>query len=254
MRVGLFIPCYIDQMFPRVGLATVRILQWFPEIEIEYPEAQTCCGQPMANTGCLDDTRPLAERFVDLFADYDYVVSPSGSCTSMVRNHYQSFFQSDARFDRLRPRVLELCEFLVDVMGVDSMPHPFPHRVGLHASCHGLRELRLGPCSERMVAAPNKVRMLLERVPEIELVELERADECCGFGGTFAVSEEGVSLLMGLDRVEDHQRAGAEVIAATDSSCLMHMDGILRRHRYPLATMHGAEVFAGEPLPPAAAR
>ena len=249
MRVGLFIPCYIDQFFPQVGMATVEVLSRFPEIEIDYPTEQTCCGQPMANTGCLDDTRPLAERFVKIFSDYDHVVCPSGSCVSMVRNHYESFFHADERFERMKTRVWELCEFLTDVMHVSSLPHPFPYRVGLHSSCHGLRELRLGPCSELMVERPNKVRQLLKMVPELELVELQRVDECCGFGGTFAVAEEGVSVMMGADRVADHLQAGAQVMTATDTSCLMHMDGIIRRRKQPLVIMHVAEILAGRSLP-----
>lgn len=248
MRIGLFIPCYIDQFYPQVGLATVEVLQRFPELQLEFPRGQTCCGQPMANTGCMDDTRPLAERFVEIFSAYDHVVCPSGSCVSMVRNHYESFFHADERFERMKTRVWELCEFLVDVLHVDSWPHPFPHRVGLHSSCHGLRELRLGACSERMGEQPDKVRRLLSFVPELTLVELERSDECCGFGGTFAVAEEGVSVMMGVDRVTDHVRAGAEVMTATDTSCLMHMDGLIRRRRDPLATMHIAEILAGRPL------
>jgi L-lactate dehydrogenase complex protein LldE len=248
MRVGLFIPCYVDQFFPQVGMATVEVLEQFPELKIEYPTAQTCCGQPMANTGCLDDTRPLAERFIQIFSDYDHVVSPSGSCVSMVRNHYASFFHQDSRYDTMKTRVWELCEFLVDVMHVETLIRPFPHRVGLHSSCHGLRELRLDSCSERTGVQPSKVRSLLSKVPGIELVPLQRADECCGFGGTFAVAEEGVSVAMGADRIQDHIAAGAEVMTATDSSCLMHMEGIVRRRKLPLATMHVAEILAGRPL------
>jgi len=247
MRVGLFIPCYVDQFFPQIGMATIELLERFPEIQIDFPASQTCCGQPMANTGCLDDTRPLAERFVDIFGDYDHVVCPSGSCVSMVRNHYKNYFHGDERYTRLKTRVWELCEFLVDVMQVGSMPHPFPHRVGLHSSCHGLRELRLDSCSERVGKQPSKVRRLLEMVPGLELVELQRGDECCGFGGTFAVAEEGVSIMMGADRVADHVNAGAEVMTATDASCLMHLQGIVSRRRQPLVTMHIAEILAGHP-------
>ncbi|MGN6136013.1 MAG: heterodisulfide reductase-related iron-sulfur binding cluster, partial [Aureliella sp.] len=148
MRVGLFVPCYIDQFYPEVALATVDILQR-QGIEVVYPEQQTCCGQPMANTGCIDDTRPLAERFVDIFSEFDHVVSPSGSCVSMVRNHYEAHFHQHAGYEHLREHVWELCEFLVDVLKIERLPVRFPHRVGLHASCHGLRELRLGACSER---------------------------------------------------------------------------------------------------------
>lgn len=248
MRIGLFIPCYIDQFYPQVGLATVEVLRRFPQLTLEFPRAQTCCGQPMANTGCLDDTRPLAQRFVDIFADYDHVVAPSASCVSMVRHHYEGLFHADARFERLQTRVWELCEFLVDVLQVDTWPSSFPHRVGLHMSCHGLRELRLGACSERMGEQPDKVRQLLGLVPGLELVPLRRADECCGFGGTFAVAEEGVSVMMGSDRVEDHLQAGAEVMTATDTSCLMHMEGIVRRCAQPLSIMHVSEILAGRPL------
>jgi L-lactate dehydrogenase complex protein LldE len=248
MRVALFIPCYVDQFFPQIGMATLELLQAFPQIEVDFPEAQTCCGQPMANTGCLDDTRPLAERFVEIFSEYDHVVCPSGSCVSMVRNHYKGFFQADARFEHLKTHVWELCEFLLEVMQVESLPHAFPHRVGLHSSCHGLRELRLDACSERTGEQPHKVRRLLSMVPEIELVELQRGDECCGFGGTFAVAEEGVSVMMGADRIQDHIQAGAEVMTATDASCLMHMQGLISRGKKPLKTMHIAEILAGHPI------
>lgn len=247
MRVGLFIPCYVDQFYPQIGMATVKVLERLG-IEVDFPEAQTCCGQPMANTGCLDDTRPLAERFLEIFADYEHVVCPSGSCVSMVRNHYEGYFQSDARYERLKSHTWELCEFLVDVMKIESVPVRFPHRVGLHSSCHGLRELRLDACSELMRGQPSKVRKLLTSVEALELVELKRCDECCGFGGTFAVAEEAVSVLMGADRVEDHIAAGAEVMTATDASCLMHMEGIIRRRKLPLRTMHIAEILAGDPM------
>ena len=247
MRVGLFVPCYIDQFYPDVAMATVDILEQ-QGIEVVYPEAQTCCGQPMANTGCIDDTRPLAERFVEIFSDFDHVVSPSGSCVSMVRNHYEGLFHLDARFDRMRKHVWELCEFLVDVLGVERLPARFPYRVGLHSSCHGLRELRLGACSERMGPQNDKVRRLLQSVEGIELVELSRPDECCGFGGTFAVAEEAVSVLMGADRIADHVQAGAQVMTATDTSCLMHMEGIIRRRGLPLRTMHIAQILAGRDI------
>ncbi len=207
MRVGLFVPCYIDQFYPDVAMATVEILE-AQGLEVVYPEEQTCCGQPMANTGCIDDTRPLAEKFVDLFSEFEHVVSPSGSCVSMVRNHYEGLFHQDARYDKLHKHVWELCEFLVDVLGIDKLPVRFPHRVSLHSSCHGLRELRLGACSERMGPQDDKVRRLLGNVEGIQLVEPMRPDECCGFGGTFAVAEEAVSVLMGVDRVADHVQAG----------------------------------------------
>jgi L-lactate dehydrogenase complex protein LldE len=243
--VGLFIPCYVDQLYPQVGLATVRVLERFG-VKVEFPEEQTCCGQPMANSGCAEEARPLAERFLRIFGGCEYVVAPSGSCVSMVRNHYGPFLQGRAGFDRLRSRTYELCEFLCDVLRLEKVEGRFPRRVGLHRSCHGLRELRLGAGSERNVPPFDKVHRLLAGLEGITLLEPSRPDECCGFGGTFAVNEEAVSCLMGRDRVADHERQGVEVIAGIDMSCLMHLEGLIRRERRPLRVMHVAQVLAGE--------
>src|SRR5204862_6624072 len=169
---------------------------------------------------------------------YRYVVCPSGSCTSMVRNHYKNLLPEDPKLP-----VFELCEFLHDV--VKARPSGrFPHKVGLHRSCHGLRELRLAAGSERRVQPFDKVRDLLSGLEGIELVELSRPDDCCGFGGTFAVAEEAVSCAMGRDRIADHARAGAEIVTGTDVSCLMHMDGLIRRAGKSLRVMHVAEILA----------
>jgi len=240
--VALFVPCYIDQFYPQVGLATVDLLERFG-IHADFPEAQTCCGQPMANSGCFADAAPLAKKFLDVFSRYRYVVCPSGSCTSMVREHYVNLLPGEPKIAAMRGKVYELCEFLHDV--VQAKPRGrFPHRVGLHQSCHGLRELRLASGSERRIAAFDKVRDLLGGLEGIQLVELARQDECCGFGGTFAVSEEAISCAMGKDRIADHERAGAEIIAGADMSCLMHLSGLLRREHKPLRVMHVAEVLA----------
>ena len=245
MQVGLFIPCYIDQLYPQVGLATVDVLERCG-IEVEFPPEQTCCGQPMANTGLGDCTRPLAIRFFEIFRQYEYVVCPSGSCTSMVRHHYDDYLSSEPDFAALKAKTFELTEFLVDVLKLDKLPGGgrFPHRVGLHQSCHGLRELRLGSSSEVVGPSHNKSRLLLESLEGITLTQLKRADECCGFGGTFAVAEEAVSGMMGLDRVADHEQAGTEVLTANDMSCLMHLDGLIRRQKVPMRVMHIAEVLA----------
>ncbi len=244
MQIGLFIPCYIDQLYPEVGLATLELLEQVG-CYVEFPEAQTCCGQPMANTGCNAQTQPLAEKFFDVFRSFEFVVAPSGSCVSMVRNHYQEYVRGRPEFESLCARTFELCEFLTDVLHVDTIAVRFPYRVGLHASCHGLRELRLDACSELRSKQSSKVKSLLEKLDGIELVTLNRPDECCGFGGTFAVAEEGVSVLMGEDRVLDHEQSGAQVITATDMSCLMHLEGIVRRQRKKLAIMHIAQILAG---------
>jgi L-lactate dehydrogenase complex protein LldE len=228
-----------------VGLATVEVLQQHG-VQVDFPTSQTCCGQPMANTGCAEDTRPLALKFFETFKGYEYVVCPSGSCVSMVRYHYDQYSQGVAGFDDLRRRTYELCEFLVDVLQVEGISGRFPHQVGLHQSCHGLRELRLGSCSEQMVPPHNKARQLLQSMEGITFTELSRPDECCGFGGTFAVNEEAVSCMMGNDRIQDHLQAGTEVLTAVDMSCLMHMGGLIRRQQKAIRVMHIAEILSGK--------
>lgn len=246
--VGLFIPCYIDQFYPQVGMATVEVLERLG-LAVEFPEAQTCCGQPMANTGCSSDAAPLARRFVEIFDRYDAVVAPSGSCVAMVRKHYHDYFRDDhTAYDRVAAKTFELTEYLVEVAKVTDLGLTFPHKVGLHQSCHGLRELRLGRSSETVGEAFGSARKLLEAVKGLEIVDLKRTDECCGFGGTFAVSEEAISCLMGRDRIADHIQAGAEVMTANDMSCLMHLDGLVRRDKRPLKVMHIAEILAGRPV------
>ncbi|MCA9094508.1 MAG: (Fe-S)-binding protein, partial [Planctomycetaceae bacterium] len=165
-RVGLFIPCFIDQFYPHVGLATVELLERLG-VEVDYPPAQTCCGQPMANSGCSDAAKPLAERFVRIFREYDHIVSPSGSCAAMVRQHYHEYFHDsplEGDYEQVRAKTFELTEYLVDVLQVGSLTGCYPHTVGLHSSCHGLRELRLGSCSERVGPQFSKPRQLLEHL------------------------------------------------------------------------------------------
>lgn len=248
MRVGLFVPCYIDQVYPDVAQATLELLEQFG-CDVEFPAEQTCCGQPMANSGCLDDARPLARSFVEIFSDFQFVVCPSGSCTSMVTHHYEELVGGQPEYLKVQKNTYELTQFLVDVLKVDSLDVNFPYKVGLHNSCHGLRELRLGRPSERMIPDYSNARSLLRQVKGLELVELSRPDECCGFGGTFAVSEEAVSCMMGLDRIADHEKARAEVITAGDMSCLMHLEGLIRRQQKPISVMHIAQILAGRPGP-----
>jgi L-lactate dehydrogenase complex protein LldE len=243
VRVALFVPCYVDQLWPRAGLAAARVLERHG-CGVVFPEEQTCCGQPLANAGLAAAAEPLARRFLEIFSGFDAVVCPSGSCTSMVRNHYDALLAGATGFAELKRRTFELCEFLVDVLGVSAAQGRFPHRVALHQSCHGLRELGLGTPSERLLPRANKVEGLLRTLAGIDLVKLARADECCGFGGTFAVAEEAVSVLMGKDRIADHARAGAEIVTGTDVSCLMHLEGVARREGTALRFMHVAEVLA----------
>jgi L-lactate dehydrogenase complex protein LldE len=240
--VALFIPCYVDQLYPEVGLATARVLERLG-VKVEFPEAQTCCGQPMANAGVTSAAAPLARHHLDVFEKYAQVVCPSGSCTAMVRHHYADVLPGDPRVEVVGGRTYELCEFITDVLGIRRIEGSYPRRVGLHQSCHGLRELRLGTGTERMVEPWNKVRSLVGSLAGVQLVDLTRADECCGFGGIFSVDESEVSGAMGRDRVADHAKAGAEVVTAVDVSCLMHLEGIARRGRSPLQFLHVAQVL-----------
>ncbi|MDR1817847.1 MAG: (Fe-S)-binding protein [Puniceicoccales bacterium] len=249
--VALFVPCYIDTFYPQVGVATLEILEKLGlGACVFYPDGQTCCGQPMANSGAERSGEDTHRRFVEIFKEFDYIVTPSASCAGHVRHHYDRIEQTAAT-RRVRANIYELCEFLTDVLDVDiagDLGSRFPHKVGLHQSCHGLRALGLGTPSELVetpayAAAHNRVRRLLEATAGIELVELDRVDECCGFGGTFAVFEPDISAKMGADRVADHERHGAEFITGTDTSCLMHLEGILRRQQKPLQVRHIAEIL-----------
>lgn len=246
MEIGLFIPCYVDQFYPQVGIATLELLEKLG-CRVTYPAAQTCCGQPMANSGCEQDALKTYLHFVKTFEGFDYIVVPSGSCAYHVRHHYDVLEQTEP-VQRVREKVLDLSEFLLNVLEISQLDSSFPHRVGLHQSCHGLRGLRLGTGSERNMEGESKLNQLLEMVEDIELVELQRADECCGFGGTFAVAEPAISVKMGKDRIADHTQAGAEVITAGDMSCLMHLEGILRRQKSKVKVMHIAEILNGNPI------
>ena len=242
MHIGLFIPCYMDQFYPQAGRATLSLLERLG-CRVSYPMDQTCCGQPMANSGCEQDALPTYRHFVKTFAPFDYVVTPSGSCAYHVRKHYDTLEQSP-EVASIRQKTLELGEFLLDVLGKEDFSQAwFPHRVGIHQSCHGLRGLRLGPSSERMEERRNNIEVLLQKVGGLELATLDRRDECCGFGGTFAVQEAAVSVKMGQDRLADHLRQGVDIITAGDMSCLMHLEGIIQRQKLPLRVMHYAEIL-----------
>lgn len=246
MRVGLFIPCYVDQFYPQVAIATLELLEKQSRadapITVVFPKGQTCCGQPMANSGFEHLTHTLNERFVDQFGDVDYVVCPSGSCTLHLKEHLHSA-TDEPKAASTRGRIYELVEFLTDVVKVDQLNARFPHRVGLHQSCHGQRGLHLSQMSELVAPPFSKPLQLLNLVDGLDLIDLDRADECCGFGGTFCVMEEAISSKMGKDRVADHLRHGAEFITGADMSCLMHLEGILRRQKSPTKVVHIAEIL-----------
>ncbi|AXG81434.1 (Fe-S)-binding protein [Streptomyces paludis] len=231
MRAALFVTCVNDALYPSTGIATVRLLERLG-VEVDFPAAQTCCGQPQFNTGYRRGTEPLVRRMTRVFDGYDYVVTPSGSCAAMVRHHYPRIGGEDAA--GLASRTYELTEFLVDVVGVTDVGAYFPHTVTYHPSCHGLRMLGLG----------ERPRKLLESVRGLELRELPGADECCGFGGTFALKNSDVSAAMGQDKVHHAVTTGAEVLCGADNSCLMHIDGILRREGAAPRAVHLAEILA----------
>jgi len=239
VRVALQITCVNDAMFPDTGKAVVRLLRRLG-VDVEFPGAQTCCGQPMVNTGYLDEAVPLVRNFVSAFEGYDHVVVPSGSCAGSVRHQHElvAARSGDAALAdavrRTSPRTVELSEFLVDVLGVVDVGASFPHRVTYHPTCHSLRALGVG----------DRPRRLLESVRGIRLVDLPGANQCCGFGGTFAVKNADTSIAMGSDKVRHVRETGAEVLVAGDSSCLMHMGGLLDRQRGGVRTMHLAEVLA----------
>lgn len=227
MRVALFVTCVNDTLYPGTGRATVSLLRRLG-CEVEFPVAQSCCGQMHVNTGYRAEGVRLARRFAQVFAGYDAVVVPSGSCTAMIREQYPRLASLDL------PPVYELSEFLVDVLEVTDVGAYFPHRVTYHPTCHSLRGLRLGDRPTR----------LLERVRGLELVPLPGAEECCGFGGTFALKNPAVSSAMCADKVRGVLDSGAEVLCAADNSCLMHIGGTLRRQRAGVRVMHLAEILA----------
>ena len=233
------VTCVNDAMFPDVGKATVRLLRRLG-VDVEFPTAQTCCGQPMVNTGYYDEAAPAVHQLAAAFSGYDAVVVPSGSCTGSVRHQAADVARRTGdsalleRVETIAPRTYELTEFLVDVLGVTDVGASFPHRVTYHPTCHSLRLLGVG----------DRPRRLLENVRGIDLVELPRAEECCGFGGTFATKNADTSVAMGSDKARHVRDTGAEVLVAGDSSCLMHIGGLLSRQRSGVRTMHLAEILA----------
>jgi L-lactate dehydrogenase complex protein LldE len=241
MTAALFVPCYIDQFYPQVAIATLEVLEK-AGVSVVYPPKQTCCGQPMANSGFEHLTGSCNALFVKNFAGFDYIVCPSGSCTLHVKEHLHDA-ENEEQAAYIREHVYELTEFLTDIVQVEKWDARFPHKIGVHQSCHGQRGLKLSQMSELVAAPFSKPEKLLKMVEGLEIVELARVDECCGFGGTFCVAEEAVSVKMGKDRVNDHLAHGAEYIVGGDVSCLMHMEGILRRQHSKLKVMHIAEVL-----------
>ncbi len=244
LRVALFATCFNDTMWPETPKATVRLLERLG-CRVEFPMEQTCCGQMLTNTGYAADAVPLVRHFVDVFEEFDAVVAPSGSCVGSVREQHRMIAEGDdtlmSRVADVAPTVYELSEFLVDVLGVTDVGAYFPHRVTYHPTCHSLRMIRVG----------DRPLQLLRAVRGIDLVELPAAEECCGFGGTFAVKNPDVSIAMGSDKARNVIDTGADVLVAGDNSCLAHIGGILGRQRSGVRTMHLAEILASTEEDPA---
>ena len=241
MRIALFVTCLADALFPRAAIATVELLERLGH-DVVFPPGQTCCGQMHVNTGYLAEATALVRRHVEEFenAGCDAVVAPSGSCVGSVRHQHRLIAdRADdhtlrSAVDTIAPKVYELSEFLIDVLGTVDVGAYFPHRVTYHPTCHSLRMLRVG----------DKPLRLLREVRGIDLVELPEAEHCCGFGGTFAMKNADVSVSMGSDKCSNVKRSGAEVVVAGDNSCLAHIGGLLNRERSGIRTMHLAEILA----------
>ncbi|MXR37255.1 (Fe-S)-binding protein [Craterilacuibacter sinensis] len=244
MKIGLFIPCHVNALTPHIAIATLELLEAYG-LDVDYPMAQTCCGQPLFNNGDLKGAAAAAHRFSQLFAGYDYVVAPSSSCVSHTACHYPPHTPGYAA---LQPRIYEIVEFLQDVLNVSALPKPvyFPHKVSIHQSCHGLRQRNHATASELMLPYQSRLERILALVDGITLTQPQRRDECCGFGGTFCVDEADVSVAMGQDRIAGHAATGAEFIVGAEASCLMHMGGILRHQHGTLRTLHIVEILNGK--------
>jgi L-lactate dehydrogenase complex protein LldE len=239
MMIALFATCLADTLFPEAAKATVRLLERLGH-DVAFPLSQTCCGQMHVNTGYQREALPLVRRYVETFEPYEVVVAPSGSCVGSIRHQHAMVARSFGEeplaqaADEIAARTYELSELLIDVLGVDDVGAYFPHRVTYHPTCHSLRMLRVG----------DKPLRLLRRVRGIDLVELPEADQCCGFGGTFAIKNADTSTAMLADKMRNVLTTRAEVCTAGDSSCLMHIGGGLSRLQAGVRTLHLAEILA----------
>lgn len=235
--MSLFVTCIVDQVFPQVGIAITEVLERL-DYQVDFPEAQTCCGQPAFNSGYTDEARKIARHFLDVFRYSEYIIVPSGSCTSMISHHFADLFQHDpkllAEAHALEPRVWEFSRFLLEVAKVEDVGARFDGVVTYHDSCHALRELRIksGP------------RKLLAKVRGLTLAEMAAAEECCGFGGTFSIKFPEVSGAMARTKIDSIQKTGASTVVSIDSSCLMQLQGVIDRAGLPIRTLHLAEVLA----------
>ena len=237
MKVSLFIPCFIDQMYPDTAFNVVKILEKL-NVEVHYNPEQTCCGQPAFNSGYWKEAKSLAEKFLNDFAEADLIVSPSASCSGYIRNNYQKLFkEGEAQFEsvaKMKGQVVELTDFLVNHLGVLDLGAVFPHKVTFHDSCAGLREYGI----------KSEPRQLLEKVKGLELVEMEDTETCCGFGGTFVAKFTNISAAMTEQKVSNALATGAEYIVSTESSCLLNIESYITKQKLPIKPIHIADILA----------
>jgi L-lactate dehydrogenase complex protein LldE len=236
MKVQLFIPCFVDQLFPDTAFNMIKVLEK-AGCKVSYNPEQTCCGQPAFNAGFWDDARAVCSKFLKTFSTADIVVAPSASCVGFVRNYYTKLFENAANHNEVKAiaaNIFELSEFLVTRLGVTSFGASLPGKATYHDSCAGLRECKI----------KNEPRTLLQHVAGLEITEMEDVETCCGFGGTFAVKFEPISVAMAEQKVEHALDTGAQYLISTDLSCLMHLQGYIDHKNYSLRTMHIADVLA----------
>lgn len=236
MIVDIFIPCFIDQVYPETGFNMVKVLEK-AGVGVRYNKNQTCCGQIAFNSGFWDHAKAMGEKFIRDFQDCQYVVAPSASCVGMVRNYYDEMFYNSAlhnEYRLLKKNIYEVSDFLVNVLNVRNVGATFNHRVTYHDSCAALREYGL----------KDEPRILLGHVRGLELIEMEDTNTCCGFGGTFSVKHEPISTAMAEHKIQLALKTGAEYIVSTDASCLMHQEGYILKHKLPIKTIHLVDILA----------
>ncbi|GIU02950.1 (Fe-S)-binding protein [Shewanella algidipiscicola] len=243
MKIALFIPCLVNQMMPHVGIATVELLEKLGH-QVILPKGQTCCGQPMTNSGCFDEAKKTTLKLLNAFkgVECDAIVCPAASCLVAAKENFHEF-DTSPEAQAVINKLYELTEFLHDVAPISAFNKPFNHKISLQLSCHGIRMLDLATPSEQMGPRTNKVEAVLKAIPNIEIVYPGRHDECCGFGGTFAIDEGAVSAKMGKDKAQAHAETGAKYAVGFDPSCLLHLDGMIRRQQLPIETLHIAQVI-----------
>ncbi|WP_345955897.1 (Fe-S)-binding protein [Mucilaginibacter sp. PAMB04168] len=236
MKVELFVPCFVDQLFPDTAFNTVKVLQK-AGCEVNFNAQQTCCGQPAFNAGFWDDAKAVGSKFLNDFSEEDIIVTPSASCTGMVRNYYNDLFTNTTAHNKCRAiqgNIYELSDFLVNILQVDYFGAELEGRAVYHDSCSGLRECKI----------KDEPRKLLSQVYGLEMLELHGNETCCGFGGTFAVKFEAISSAMAQQKVDNALAAGADYIISTDASCLLHLQNYIDKQKLPIKTIHIADVLA----------